>query len=113
MNTDATGTCDRCGSTDLHRLVSRFAVHRPAVNANDLNKDTLLDGVDYSNPASMASFFRRMTDTFQDEPNEHMDEIIGRLDHGEAVEKALDLHTHVHGDGHDHGGADSSGSAED
>jgi hypothetical protein len=55
----------------------------------------------------MASFFRRMQDTFHDEPNEHMDEIIGRLDHGEAVERALDLHVHDHGDA----GSDSADDA--
>jgi hypothetical protein len=44
----------------------------------------------------MASLFRRMGNEFQDEPNEHMDEIIGRLDHGEPVHKALELDMHGH-----------------
>jgi len=96
---DAAVTCDRCGSADLRRLVSRVAILRSSVNPGTLNKNELLDGVDYTNPASMSAFFNRMQDAFHDEPNEHMDEIIGRLDHGEAVDKALDLHTHVHGDG--------------
>ena len=96
VTADATGECDRCGSADLRRLVSRVAVIRGAVNPGDLNKNELLDGVDYTNPASMASFFRRMGEAFHDEPNEHMDEIIGRLDHGEAVHEALDLHMHSH-----------------
>jgi putative FmdB family regulatory protein len=98
------GSCDRCGSTDLHRLVSRVAILRGPVDPGQLNKNELLDGVNYTDPASMASFFRRMQDTFQDEPNEHMDEIIGRLDHGEAVERALDLHMHDHGDASSHDG---------
>ena len=98
MSADATGTCDRCGSSDLRRLVSCFAVVRGPLDPTTLGKNELLDGVNYSDPASMASFFRRMTDTFHDEPNEHMEEIVGRLDHGEPVERALDLHTHVHGD---------------
>ncbi len=100
INSEVTAVCDRCGSADLSRLVSRVAVIRGPVDQAVLNKSELLDGVDYSDPASMANFFRRMGDTFHDEPNEHMDEIIGRLDHGETVEKALDLHTHVH----EHGG---------
>jgi len=98
MSADASGTCDRCGSADLRRLVSRFAVLRAPVNPTALNKNELLDGVNYSDPASMAQFFHRMTDAFQDEPNEHMDEIVGRLEHGESVEQALELHTHDHGD---------------
>jgi hypothetical protein len=81
---------------------------RAPLDPGTLNKAELLDGVDYTNPASMASFFRRMGDTFHDEPNEHMDEIIGRLDHGERVEKALDLHTHDHGGGAAHDSRDAA-----
>jgi putative FmdB family regulatory protein len=104
----AGGNCDRCGSADLQRLVSRVAVLRSALDPSTLNKDELLDGVNYTDPASMASFFRRMGEAFHDEPNEHMDEIIGRLDHGEAVERALDLHMHEHGDAGSGEGGDSS-----
>jgi putative FmdB family regulatory protein len=95
----AAGVCDRCGSADLQRLVSRVAILRAPLDPSTLNHAELLDGVNYTDPASMASFFRRMGEAFHDEPNEHMDEIIGRLDHGEAVERALDLHMHEHGDG--------------
>src|SRR5437773_9129514 len=107
INSEVMAVCDRCGSADLSRLVSRVAVIHGPVDPGSLNKNELLNGVDYSDPASMADFFRRMGDTFHDEQNEHMDEIIGRLDHGEPVEKALDMHTHVHDDG------GSTGSAED
>ena len=71
----------------------------------NLNHTEMLDGVDYTDPASMANFFRRMGESFQDEPNEHMDEIIGRLDAGDPVERALDLNMHSHEDGsfHVHG----------
>jgi putative FmdB family regulatory protein len=110
MSTDATGVCDRCGSPDLSRLVSRVAIVRAPLDPSTLNKAELLDGVDYSNPASMAGFFRRMGDAFQDESNEHMDEIIGRLDHGEPVHEALDLDMHSHGEGgHTHDGGDAAG----
>ncbi|MEX2431617.1 MAG: hypothetical protein WD645_06840 [Dehalococcoidia bacterium] len=50
----------------------------------------------------MASMFRRMGDMFQDEPNEHMEEMVGRLEHGDPVEKAMDLDMHR---GHNHEGA--------
>ena len=98
MTTDATGSCARCGSADTRRIFSTFRVLRPAPDLSKLNKAEMLDGVDYTNPASMAQFFRRMGESFGDEPNEHMDEIVGRLDHGEPVHKALELDT-----GHDHG----------
>jgi hypothetical protein len=109
MSTDATGVCDRCGSPDLSRLVSRVAVVRAPLDPGSLNKAELLDGVDYTNPASMANFFRRMGDTFHDEPNEHMDEIIGRLDHGERVDQALDLHMHAHGASGESDGGETAG----
>lgn len=92
--------CSRCGSRDLSKLISRVAVIHAPVDGSKLNKNELLDGVDYGDPASMAQFFRRMGETFQDEKNEHMDEILGRLDHGESVEHALGLDDHT---GHDHG----------
>lgn len=109
MGVDAAGTCDRCGSADLTRLISRVAVLRASPDPGTLDKNELLHGVDYTDPASMASFFRRMGDAFHDEPNEHMDEIIGRLDHGEPVERALEFHSHEHGDG---GSAEGEGSGE-
>ncbi len=91
MTTDATGTCEHCGNTDLRRLFSAFRIMKPAFNVNTLNKQELLDGVNYTDPRSMANFFNKMQDTFQDEPNEHMSEMVSRLEKGEAVEKAMDL----------------------
>jgi putative FmdB family regulatory protein len=107
IGADASGSCERCGSADLRRLVSRVAVVRAPLDPGTLNKDELLRGVDYTDPGSMASFFRRMGDAFHDEPNEHMDEIIGRLDQGDPVERALDLHMHDHGADASPGGGDS------
>ena len=114
MQVDATGTCERCGSADLIRVFSSFRVLRPAFDIGTFNKKELLDGVNYSDPQSMANMFKRMQDTFQDEPNEHMDEMVKRLEYGEAVEKAMDLNMgsnykgdpHGHDHGHSHGGGE-------
>ncbi len=97
MTSDAKGECSRCGSSDTRRVFSTFRVLKPAADPSKLNKAELLDGVDYTNPGSMAQFFRRMGESFGDAPNEHMDEIVGRLDHGEPVHEALGLDM-----GHDH-----------
>src|SRR5712692_10301020 len=86
ISSEVNGACERCGSKDLRRLISRVAVLRPAFDPTSLSKEQLLDGVDYTNPASMAQFFRRMTEEFHDEPNDYMSEIVGRLDKGEAVQ---------------------------
>ena len=97
MTSDAKGECSRCGSADTRRVFSTFRVLKPAADPSKLNKAELLDGVDYTSPGSMAQFFRRMGESFGDAPNEHMDEIVGRLDHGEPVHEALGLDM-----GHDH-----------
>ena len=97
MTSEAKGVCDRCGSVDLQRLFSSFRVLRTPYTPSNVSKAELLDGVNYTDPGSMASFFRRMQDTFQDGPDEHMDELVQRLDNGEPVEKALDLDMHDHG----------------
>ena len=98
ISSEVNEICDRCGSSNLQRIFSSFRVLRAPLDPSTISKAELLDGVNYTDPGSMASLFRRMQDTFQDGPNEHMDEIVGRLDHGEAVEKALDLDMHSHGD---------------
>ena len=117
MSSEVKGTCERCGSADLRRLFSSFRVMRPTFDPNTFDKAELLDGVNYTDPSSMANFFRKMQDTFQDAPDEHMDEMVQRLEHGEAVESAMDLNmgANYKGDddhGHSHGG-DSSASDDD
>lgn len=116
MTVNATGTCERCGSEDLVRVFSSFRVLRTPFDAGSFNKKELLDGVNYTDPQSMANMFKRMQETFQDGPDEHMDEMVKRLEYGEPVEKAMDLnmgsnykgdpHGHHHDHGHSHGGDD-------
>lgn len=114
MKVDATGNCDRCGSADLVRIFSSFRVLRTPFDVSSFNKKELLDGVNYTDPRSMANMFKRMQETFQDGPDEHMDEMVKRLEYGEAVEKAMDLNMgsnykgdpHGHDHGHSHGGDD-------
>ena len=52
----------------------------------------------------MANFFNKMQYTFQDEPNEHMSEMVSRLEKGEAVESAMDLNMGSNYSGDDHAG---------
>ena len=104
MRSEVAVACGRCGSADMRRLFSTFRVRMPRPSVEQLNKAELLDGVDYTDPRSMAQFFRKMGSAFDDEPNEHMDEIVGRLDHGEPVHKALQLDMDGHA-GHSHGPA--------
>ena len=113
ITSDIKGVCDRCGSADLQRIISKVAILRAPFDPSKLNKQEMLDGVDYTNPASMAQFLRRMGDTFQDEQNDYMDDIIGRLDHNEPVEKALGMEDHFHGHSEPVDGSGSSDGGED
>jgi putative FmdB family regulatory protein len=106
MNTEATGVCEKCGSTDLRRLFSKFAIHRAAYDPSNINQAELLDGLDERDPQSMAAFFRRMNDKFGEEPGVEMEEMITRLERGESVESTLGLDSH---EGHNHGGYEEGG----
>jgi putative FmdB family regulatory protein len=113
ITSEVKGVCDRCGSADLQRIISKVAILRAPMDPSKLNKQELLDGVDYTNPASMAQFLRKMGDTFQDDQNDYMDDIIGRLDHGERVEHALGMDDHFHGHSEPAGGEGDSGGGDD
>ena len=53
--------CEHCGSRDLTRLLSRFAMVRSDdARMDDLTSDAALDGVDESDPKSMARWMRKM-----------------------------------------------------
>ena len=104
ITVDAEGACSGCGSANTSRIFSSFRVRMARPGVDSLNKAELLDGVDYTNPHSMANFFRNMGDAFQDEPDEGMTEVVERLDHGEPVHEALQLDM-----GHDHAGHSHEG----
>ena len=69
--------CDRCGSKDLSRLMSRFAM----VKSEEARLDALADpsnlsGIDENDPKSMARWMRKMGkemgDEFSGDEFEHM-----------------------------------------
>src|SRR5689334_22686116 len=53
--------CDRCGSRDLTRLMSRFAMVRSEDSRlDDLADPSSLSGLDENDPKSMARWMRKM-----------------------------------------------------
>ena len=104
MNSPVSGVCERCGSADLTRLVSRFAIHRAAFDPEKLNQAELMDGLDEKDPRSMAQFFRRMQDQFEGENDPQLEEMVQRMERGEAVDPMT--MQPFQDDGHDHGGHD-------
>jgi putative FmdB family regulatory protein len=77
--------CAQCGSSDLTRLVSRFAVVRGEDAMLDtLEDDSLLSGVDESDPRSVAAWARKMSSRFGEEMEPEFDEMIDRMEAGET-----------------------------
>lgn len=84
--------CDRCGSARLSRLMSRVRMVRGGTSATDGGGDvdeSLLDdaaGIDENDPRAIGRFMRRMADETGEDVGPEFDEIIGRLERGEAPE---------------------------
>jgi putative FmdB family regulatory protein len=79
-------TCDRCGSRDLDRLLSRFAMPRSEERRlESLADPSRLSGLDENDPGSVARWMRRMgqeagEDLGGDEVDQIADEIASSGD---------------------------------
>lgn len=81
-------TCSNCGSTDLRRLVSRFAVVRGEEALMDgLDDDSMLAGVDENDPKSMAAWARKMSSRFGEDVGPEFDEMVERMEAGEMPDE--------------------------
>ena len=75
--------CEHCGSRDLTRLLSRFAMVRSEDSRlDDLTSDSSLDGLDESDPKSVARWMRKMGNELGDDAGEDFDEMIDELEQG-------------------------------
>jgi len=80
--------CPHCGSTDLRRLVSRFAVVRGEDALLDqMDDDSLLAGVDENDPRSVASWARKMGSRFGEDLGPEFDEMVERMEAGEMPDE--------------------------
>ena len=81
LSPSAPPACPRCGSTALHRLMSRFAT----VKSEDARLESLAEGgglgdLDENDPASVARLMKKMGKEFGDELGD---------DFGSAVDEAM------------------------
>jgi len=76
--------CDRCGATDLQRLMSRFAMPRSEEARLDaLSDPSSLGGLDESDPKSIGKWMRRMGGELGDElGGEDLDEMVDSIESG-------------------------------
>jgi len=81
---DVTPTCDKCGSTALERLMSRFAMGRSEEARLDaLSDPSSLAGLDENDPKSMARWMRRMGSELGDElGGGELDEMVDGIESG-------------------------------
>ena len=110
MSSPVSGVCDRCGSADLRRLMSRFAVVRPSGGGDldSLDDDALMDGFDQNDPRAMASWMRKMQGEMGDEMGPEFDDMVARLERGESLDEDLGGF-----DGQHHGDDDGLGGLEE
>lgn len=75
--------CPRCGSSQLVRLYSRFALARSEEDRLErLADDAALAGVDENDPKSVARFMRRMGKELGEEAGEDFEQAMEELDQG-------------------------------
>lgn len=79
--------CEHCDSPRLARLMSRFAVRRGASAGGDDFGD--LDGVDESDPRSVARWARRMAQESGEDLGSEFDDMVGRMEAGESPDDVM------------------------
>jgi len=83
--------CEHCGSSNLSRLISKFAVRRSAGDSLDWAPDSEAFGdVDPQNPKAMAGWMRRMQKEMGEESTPEMDQMMEELESGKAYDEAED-----------------------
>ncbi|MFQ6058777.1 MAG: zinc ribbon domain-containing protein [Anaerolineae bacterium] len=80
--------CDRCGSQDLTRLISRVAVVRSEeARLEALADPSSLAGLDENDPRSIARWMRKMSSEMGEDLGDEFNEVVERLEAGESPEE--------------------------
>lgn len=88
FSTPYTPKCDRCGSTDLRRLISRVAVlHSEESRLEALADPSNLADLDENDPKSLARWMRRMSNELGEDLGDEFNEVVDRLEAGESPEE--------------------------
>jgi putative FmdB family regulatory protein len=86
MNAEINAKCDRCGSTDLNRLISRVTVIKSGGDFDSLDDDRMMAGFDEDDPRAMAAWARKMQREMGEEMGPEFDEMVERLERGESLD---------------------------
>jgi putative FmdB family regulatory protein len=75
--------CEHCGSTDLSRLMSRFAMLRSEESRlDDLSDPSSLSGLDENDPKSMARWMRKMGKELGEDGGEDFEQMVDEMEAG-------------------------------
>jgi putative FmdB family regulatory protein len=75
--------CEHCGSRDLVRLMSRFALGRSEESRTDaLADDASLAGIDENDPKSVARWMRKMGKELGEDAGDDFDEMVDEMEAG-------------------------------
>jgi putative FmdB family regulatory protein len=81
-------TCPHCGSRDLARLVTRFAVMRSEESRlDDLADPSGFGDLDENDPRSVARWARRMGQEFGEDLGDDFDEMVDQMEAGEMPDE--------------------------
>lgn len=73
--------CEHCGSGDLSRLMSRFALVRSDDSRlDDLSDPSSLSGLDENDPKSMARWMRKMGKELGEDGGEDFDQMVDEME---------------------------------
>ena len=78
--------CEHCGSARTSRVMSKFAVHGGRINLDDPSS---MDGLDESDPKSVARWARRMGDEAGEDLGPEFDDMVSRIERGEDPESVM------------------------
>jgi len=87
-------TCAHCGSEDLSRIYSRFAVRRSksdkSVYDDILSDSKLTRGLMRNDPRALAEWSRKMSRAADEDITPETEELMDRLDAGEDVSDVME-----------------------
>lgn len=83
MSSPVKAVCEHCGSRKMRRLISRVTVARSAGVGEAGFDESMLAGIDESDPRSVAQFARRMRDEMGEDMGPDFDDAISQMESGQ------------------------------
>ncbi|MFC2058710.1 zinc ribbon domain-containing protein [Chloroflexota bacterium] len=93
VSSSFTPSCEKCGSQDLVRIYSSFAVRRSqsdkSVYEDILSDKKLTNGLMKNDPRALAEWTRKMSKAADEDTNPATEEILERMDAGEDASSVV------------------------